>query len=82
MKSCLIFSKGEWKQVNIPKGYDPSWNSADLWYYGTMYAAAEAKGYSRTEAESIAEAAVSKRLYPGVMYYAKLEEQLASISVE
>ena len=82
MKSRLIFSNGVWRKVNVPKGHDPSWNSADFWYYGSMFAAAEAKGYSHREAESIAEAAVTKRLYPGVVYYPKLEEQIALISRE
>jgi hypothetical protein len=71
-----------WKNIIIPKGCDPSWNSADLWYYATMLAAAEAKGFTPQRASVVAEAAVHKRLYPGLMYDKTLEEEIASIPRE
>ena len=78
----LVFSQSVWKEVPMPKGYDPSWNSADMWYYATIYAAAEAKGMDAKKAEIVAEAAVSKRLYPGLMYEKALEEDILSVSSE
>jgi len=80
--SRLIFSQNIWKNIKMPKGHDPSWNSADMWYYATLREAAEAKGFSSQRAEIIAEAAVSKRLYPGVMYDKTLEEEILSVSRE
>ena len=81
-KSRLVFSQNMWKNIIIPKGCDPSWNSADLWYYATMLAAAEAKGFTPQRASVVAEAAVHKRLYPGLMYDKTLEEEIASIPRE
>ena len=79
-KSRLIFSQNIWKQINIPKGHDPSWNSADMWYYATLREAAEAKGFHAKRAEIIAEAAVFKRMYPGLMYDKTLEEDILKIA--
>uniref|UniRef100_A0A6C0KJI9 Uncharacterized protein n=1 Tax=viral metagenome TaxID=1070528 RepID=A0A6C0KJI9_9ZZZZ len=78
----LVFSQNVWKEITMPKGYDPSWNSADMWYYATIYAAAEAKGMDANKAEVVAEAAVSKRLYPGLMYEKALEEEIILVSSE
>ena len=80
--SRLIFSQNSWKEIQMPKGYDPSWNSADKWYYATMLAAAFEKGFSHTRAEILAEAAVNKRLYPGLVYDKLLEQDIVSISRE
>jgi len=77
-KSLLVFSQNAWKQVALPRGHDPSWNSADLWYYATMYAAAEARGL---RASIVAEAAVHKRLYPGLKYEKALEQEIESALV-
>ena len=76
----LVFSQSIWKEITMPKGYDPSWNSADMWYYATLREAAEARGFNPQRAEIIAEAAVSKRLYPGLMYDKTLEEDILKIS--
>ena len=81
-RSRLVISQNTWKQIDLPKGYDPCWNSADMWYYATIYAAAEAKGFSSQKATILAEAAVSKRLYPGLQYDKLLEEEITSISRE
>jgi hypothetical protein len=78
----LVFSQNLWKEVPMPKGHDPSWISADFWYYASLYAAAEAKGFTAQRASIVAEAAVSKRLYPGLMYDKTLEEEIASIPRE
>jgi hypothetical protein len=80
--SRLVFSQNAWKSVLIPKGYDPSWNSADLWYYATMFAAAEAKGFAPERASVVAEAAVHKRLYPGLKYEKGFEQEISSITRE
>lgn len=76
----LVFSQNLWKEVAMPKGHDPSWISADFWYYASLYAAAEAKGFTSEESTKIAEAAVHKRLYPGLMYDKNLEEDIASVT--
>ena len=66
----------------MPNGYDPSWNSADMWYYATFYASSTKKGFSQQRATILAEAAVHKRLYPGIMYDKLLEQDLVLISRE
>jgi len=81
-KSRLVFSQNMWKNIIIPKGCDPSWNSADLWYYATMLAAAEAKGFTPQRASVVAEAAVHKRLYPGLKYEKEFEKEISSIAGE
>jgi hypothetical protein len=78
--SRLIFSQNTWKHINIPKGHDPSWNSADMWYYASLREAAEARGFHAKRAEIIAEAVVFKRMYPGLMYDKTLEEDILKIA--
>ena len=75
----LVFLSGNWIDVAIPRGHDPSWIDSDKFHYATMYTAAVSKGFAEKRAASIAEAAVSKRLYPGLQYDSALEEDLRSL---
>jgi len=75
----LVFRGAEWISVLIPKGIDPVWVEADLLYYATAWAAAQAAGFSEKRSEQLAEALVSKRLYPGLVYDSVLEGDLAKV---
>ena len=79
MKNVLVFSNNSWIHVDIPVGHDPSWSTADMSFYGTMFAAAS-QLFPTERAVSIAEAVVSKRLYPGLVYDKVLERDIASIA--
>jgi len=72
----LVFSKGEWIEVLLPKGHDPCWMPADTYYYATMWAAAIDIGLSPKRAEVVAEAATTKHLYPDVSYDKTLEADI------
>jgi hypothetical protein len=71
----LVFSKNTWTQVALPVGHDPSWVEADGFFYAATFVAAAAI-FSQERALIIAEAAVHKRLYPGIMYDKQLEADL------
>lgn len=75
----LVFSKGEWIDVELPKGYDPNWTTQDTYYYATIWALASSKGFSRQKASQLGEAAVSKRMYPGILFYSQIEKDLLSL---
>ncbi len=81
MASRVVFSQGRWIQVRIPPCHDPAWTASDLWYYAASWASATARGFSETRAEQIAEAVVSKRLYPGCVFYKDLERDIQSLQV-
>lgn len=74
-----IFSKGEWICVNLPKGHDPCWSISDTWYYATIWAAFVRKGHDSQRATILAEAAVTKRMYPDTQYDSILEKDLLSV---
>ena len=75
----LVFMGTFWKSVTIPKGVDPVWVEADFLFYATSWAAAHAAGFSEKRSEQLAEALVSKRLYPGLVYDSVLERDLAKV---
>jgi len=74
----MVFSKGEWIEVLLPKGYDPCWMPANKQYYATMWAAAIQK-YDPKRAEVVAEAATTKQLYPDISYDTALEADIKSL---
>jgi hypothetical protein len=76
----MIFSKNRWTTVTIPRGYDPAWTDSDLWYFATAWVAADGKGFAAKRCEQIAEAVVSKRLYPGLTFGKELERDIAALS--
>ncbi len=78
--NCLVFSNNIWVSVPIPKGHDPSWTQADSYYYATSYTVAKEKGFSEKQAVILAEALVSKRLYPGLVYDKCLEQDLLNLN--
>ena len=74
----MVFTKGEWIEVLLPKGYDPCWMPANKQFYATMWAAAIQK-YEPKRAEIIAEAATTKQLYPDISYDTALEADIKSL---
>ena len=79
MSKALVFSNNSWITVNTP--YDPAWLPGDISFYATMFVAAK-QFFSESRAEILAEAAVNKRLYPGIMYDNVLEDDIKSITRE
>ena len=74
----MVFSKGEWIKVLLPKGHDPCWMPANKQFYATMWAAAIDK-FSPKRAEVVAEAATTKHLYPDISYDKTLEADIKSL---
>lgn len=79
MHTRLVFSAGRWLQVALPVGHDPAWTQADTWTYAVAFAAAVQKGFAEKRAEQLAEAVVSKRLYPGLVCCRDLESDILRI---
>ena len=77
MTTRIVFSGTGWVSVTLPVGHDPAWTSADKWTYAVAFIAAKKIFGSEFKATQIAEAIVSKRLYPGLEYGRELEEDLA-----
>jgi len=75
----MVFSKGQWVQVLLPKGHDPCWMPANKQFYATMWAAAIDRGLSPKRAEVVAEAATTKHLYPDISYDTTLEADIKSL---
>lgn len=75
----LIFSKGEWITVHLPKGYDPCWSPSDTWFYAAMWASSIRKGHDEKKATVLAEAAVTKRMYPETLYDPVLEKSIIEL---
>jgi hypothetical protein len=66
--------KSEWVSVNIP--FTQNWSKSDTFYYARVYLTCVQKGIDEKQAHILAEAAVFKRLFPGVLYSKQIEEQL------
>lgn len=75
----LIFSQNEWIEVELPLGHDPNWTEQDTYYYGVIWALACRKGFTTQKARELAEAAVSKRVYPGIIFNTRIEHDLISL---
>lgn len=78
MSSRIVFSAGSWVSIRLPVGHDPAWTSADKWLFATVFAAAK-QVVSAKRAEQVAEAVVSKRLYPGLCYSRELEGDIERV---
>jgi hypothetical protein len=74
--SIILSSTGEWVTVQPPKAYDPSWQSQDMMRYAVVFQKAVEKGFSTKSAEVLAEAIVNRRLYPGLVYSSRLEQDI------
>ena len=71
----IILSNNSWLSIPPPVGHDPSWLSADSFFYATMFVAAK-EFFPHDRAVILAEAAVNKRLYPGIVYDSSIEDDL------
>jgi hypothetical protein len=78
MQARLVLSEGEWISVPLPKGRDPSWTVADEYTFAAAYASAIRK-YEHARATNVAEAAVLRRIYPGLLFDKLLEQNIQSI---
>jgi len=74
----IVFSKNEWIEVILPKGFDPCWMPADKHYYATLFAAAT-DIFNSKRAEVVAEAATAKRMYPELVYDSSLEADIKKL---
>jgi hypothetical protein len=77
--SVVTITQNGWAYVPLPKGCDPTWSEADRLFYGSKWIAARDLGFSEQRAQQLAEAAVSKRLYPGLEFDRGLERDLEKI---
>ncbi len=81
MDSCLVYdqSKLDWVSVEIPFTHIQTWSKADSFFYARAYLTATQKGFQEKTARSLAEVAVFKRLFPGVIYGKQIETQYKSL---
>jgi len=79
MQPVLIFRGGHWISVSLPKGLDPKWTSKDSLYFASAWLSAKEKWGCEKKATSLAEAAVYKRLYEGLVYNKTLEHDLQQL---
>lgn len=76
----LVFSKGEWVDVTIPAGQEYVWSDSEKFYYAMTYCFAKnEKGMSEEKSVQLAEGAVMKRLYPGIVYPYSFEKELENL---
>lgn len=75
----LILGSSGWTSVSLPKGFDPTWSDADKYFYAARFVAAQESGFSEKRSAQLAEAAVSKRLYPGLEFDCILEVDLRKL---
>lgn len=68
-----------WTSVSLPKGIDPTWSESDNYFYAARFVAAQESGFSEKRSVQLAEAAVSKRLYPGLEFDRVLEADLKAL---
>lgn len=74
-QNSYVFIKGDWREVSMPAG--SSYSFADSLTFANLWAhAVYEKGVKEEIATQLAEAAVFKRLYPGVKFHTSLEEKL------
>ena len=78
MQARLVLSEGQWVSISLPKGRDSSWTVADEYAFAAAYASAIRK-YQHARATNIAEAAVLRRMYPGLLFDKLLEKDIQSI---
>ena len=75
----ILSNTNTWVDVKVPIGHDPCWRASQKWMYALHFQAAVEKGFSHTRAAQIAEAIVSKSLYPGLVYERSLEEDISKL---
>jgi hypothetical protein len=78
MQARLVLSEGQWISVSLPKGRDTSWTVADEYAFAAAYASA-IRRFNEARAKVVAEAATFRRLYPGLVFDARLEQDIQSI---
>ncbi len=72
----VVFSKQGFVEVEVPKGME-----GEEYFYATLLLhLLMTKGWEVIRAKQIAEAAVYKRLYPGLGYGKSIEEDLLEVS--
>jgi hypothetical protein len=76
----LVFHENQWVDVTPPVGHDPCWVEGDMFFFAIAWLSARGKGFPKTRATQIAEALVSKRLYPGLGYDKELEGDIQSLN--
>jgi len=77
----VVFTNDAWVSVTIPKGHDPCWTTSDTYYYASSYIAAKTAGFPEKRSEILAEAFVSKRIYPGLVFDQLLENDLQNLKI-
>ena len=76
MPTVVVLCKNEFLEIAVPDGIE-----GEEYLYGTLLLhLVHQKGIIMERAKQIAEAAVYKRLYPGLVYGQQLEEDLQSLS--
>lgn len=75
----MILGTSGWTTVALPRGHDPTWTSSDKYFYAARLVAAQESGFSPKRAAQLAEAAVSKRLYPGLEFDRVMEADLEKL---
>jgi hypothetical protein len=79
--SVEVFWEDAWHTVELPKSRDVRvWSAACEFVFGLTWIAALKHGKDAWRAGQLAEAAVFKRLYPGVVFDRALEGDLRKIS--
>jgi hypothetical protein len=79
MQARLVLSEGQWESVPLPVGRDPSWTVAEEYIYAAAYMSAIRQKIGEKRASQLAEACVLRRLYPGLRFDARTEEDIQSI---
>ena len=78
-EQVVVLSGGEWISVRMPCGRDPAWTSTDSWVYAAAFAGAQRAGHSPEKASILAEAIVHRRLYPGIVYEDRMEQDISAL---
>ena len=74
MKSVVVFSDNRFVEVRVPEGLE-----GEELVYATFFCSFLQKGWDEAKARRVAEAAVYKRLYPGLGYGKMLEGELKEL---
>lgn len=73
-QKVVVLSKNKFIEVDVPKGME-----GEEYYYATLLLHLIGKGWEGKRAKQVAEAAVYKRLYPGLGYGKSIEEDLLNM---
>jgi len=68
----LVFSENKWVSVEIPEEVH-----TESWYYATLWV--EALRRNIPNPQKVAEAAVFKRMYPGIKFVKSLEDDIRKL---